>query len=135
MFAIIIIILIAYGYIRFFKTAKKSEKMEKSAKLEKIERSEISEKSDHNNHDIINKKPSIKVDSKPLSEELGMQKDIDLVISIIKKHQGRINQLDLRDELPFSEAKVSLIIKELEHKGILEKIKKGRGNILVLTEK
>ena len=33
-----------------------------------------------------------------------------------------------------SEAKISLMIAELEHKGLVEKIKKGRGNIVVLKK-
>src|SRR3989344_2647515 len=50
-----------------------------------------------------------------------------------KKHDGRINQKELRKEMLYlSEAKVSLIVTELEHKGMIEKIKKGRGNVLIL---
>ncbi len=58
---------------------------------------------------------------------------LDRVLDIIKKHDGRISQKQLRKEmLDLSEAKVSLIITELEHKGKIEKIKKGRGNVLIL---
>ena len=58
---------------------------------------------------------------------------LENVLEIIKKHDGRISQKDLRKEmLPLSEAKVSLIITELEHQGKIEKIKKGRGNVLIL---
>ncbi|MBI2668464.1 hypothetical protein HYX14_01345 [Candidatus Woesearchaeota archaeon] len=58
---------------------------------------------------------------------------IDKAIEILKKHDGRIHQKELRKEMLYlSEAKVSLIVAELEHKGLLEKIKKGRGNILIL---
>ena len=40
---------------------------------------------------------------------------------------------ELRKEMLYlSEAKVSLIVTELEHKGLVEKIKKGRGNVLIL---
>ncbi len=34
--------------------------------------------------------------------------------------------------LDLSEAKISLILTELEHKGKVEKIKKGRGNVILL---
>ncbi|MDP3698431.1 MAG: hypothetical protein Q8R47_02495 [Nanoarchaeota archaeon] len=58
---------------------------------------------------------------------------LDQALEIIKKHDGRINQKELRKEMMYlSEAKVSLIVTELEHKGKVEKIKKGRGNILIL---
>ncbi len=54
---------------------------------------------------------------------------------ILKKHDGRMYQTDLRKELNYlSEAKVSLIITELEHKNEVEKIKKGRGNIIILKQ-
>jgi len=39
----------------------------------------------------------------------------------------------LRKEMLYlSEAKISLILTELEHKGKIEKIKKGRGNVIVV---
>jgi len=58
---------------------------------------------------------------------------LDQALEIIKKHDGRINQKELRKEMLYlSEAKVSLIVTELEHKGMIEKIKKGRGNVLIL---
>ena len=34
--------------------------------------------------------------------------------------------------LDLSEAKISLILTELEHKGQIEKVKKGRGNVIIL---
>ena len=59
----------------------------------------------------------------------------DNALEIIKKHDGRITQKELRKELLYlSEAKVSLIVTELEHKGMIEKVKKGRGNVLLLKD-
>ena len=55
----------------------------------------------------------------------------DKVLSIIKENK-RVTQKEIRKQIPLSEAKISLIISELEHKGRIEKIKKGRGNILIL---
>ena len=61
------------------------------------------------------------------------QEQLEEVLNIIKKHEGRIKQKTLRKELlHWSEAKISLIVTELEHKGKIEKIKKGRGNIIIL---
>lgn len=58
---------------------------------------------------------------------------LDDTLNIIKKHEGRITQKELRREMiHLSEAKVSLILTELEHKGKIEKIKKGRGNVIIL---
>lgn len=54
------------------------------------------------------------------------------VLGFIKKKGGRITQKEIRKEFPLSEAKISLVVAELEHKGKLKKIKKGRGNIIIL---
>lgn len=58
--------------------------------------------------------------------------DLEQVIRIIRQEGGRATQKDIRKQIPFSEAKISLMIAELEHKGVIEKIKKGRGNIIIL---
>ncbi|MCX6707784.1 MAG: hypothetical protein NT001_06660 [Candidatus Woesearchaeota archaeon] len=68
-------------------------------------------------------------------KEEGVEDFRDDIIRIIRKSGGRATQKDIRKELPFSEAKISLAIAELEHKGIVEKIKKGRGNIIILNKK
>jgi len=67
-------------------------------------------------------------------EELAQQPgELDKALEIIYKHGGRITQKELRKEMMYlSEAKVSLIVTELEHKAKIEKVKKGRGNVLIL---
>ncbi len=60
--------------------------------------------------------------------------DIDKALDIIKKEGGRISQKDLRAHFPLSEAKVSLMIAEMEHKGLIQKFKVGRGNVLVAKQ-
>ncbi len=69
---------------------------------------------------------------KPKTEEVKDDASLDRILEIIKQEGGRITQKDLRKHFPLSEAKVSLMITELETKGKLEKIKKGRGNIIIL---
>ena len=61
--------------------------------------------------------------------------DIEKILDIIKKEDGRTTQKEIRKQVPLSEAKISLMIAELEHKGLVEKIKKGRGNIIILKKK
>ncbi len=61
--------------------------------------------------------------------------DLDQIVEIIKKDGGRTTQKEIRKQIPLSEAKISLMIAELEHKGVIEKIKKGRGNIIILKKK
>jgi len=54
-----------------------------------------------------------------------------MVLALIKRNK-RITQKEIRKQVPMSEAKVSLIITELRDKGVVKKIKKGRGNVIVL---
>jgi len=69
------------------------------------------------------------------SQGLPVQQEDEYIakmLDIINRQGGRTTQKDIRKELPLSEAKISLLIAELEHKGKIEKIKKGRGNIIIL---
>ena len=68
-----------------------------------------------------------------VKEELNEPIYLNETIEIIKKYDGRISQKELRREMMhLSEAKISLILTELEHKGKIQKIKKGRGNVVLL---
>ncbi|MBT7902828.1 hypothetical protein HN587_03120 [Candidatus Woesearchaeota archaeon] len=79
--------------------------------------------------------PEITIDTlDSIKKEDEMDEDLESVIEILKKNDKRMTQKELRKEIPLSEAKVSLMISELEHKGIIQKIKKGRGNIIVLKK-
>lgn len=55
------------------------------------------------------------------------------VIHIIKKQGGRITQKELRKKFPLSEAKISLVLTDLENQKKIKKIKKGRSNVIKLT--
>lgn len=60
--------------------------------------------------------------------------DLREVIDLIAKNDGRITQKDLRTKVRHSEAKVSLMVSDLESRGIVRKFKKGRGNVIILEE-
>ncbi len=64
----------------------------------------------------------------------GLPDDLREVISIISKNDGRITQKELRAKVRHSEAKVSLMVSDLESRGIVRKFKKGRGNVIILEE-
>ena len=53
------------------------------------------------------------------------------ILDFIKKEE-KTTQKEIRKHFPSSEAKISLVIAELEKKGLVDKIKKGRGNVIVL---
>jgi uncharacterized membrane protein len=67
---------------------------------------------------------------KPVVRE--MPADLESIIVALKKEGGRATQKELRKHIPCSEAKMSLMLTELEAKGKIERIKKGRGNLIVL---
>lgn len=55
-------------------------------------------------------------------------------IGILKKAGGHATQKELRKAMPFSEAKVSLIVTELEEMKAVKKFRRGRGNIIKLLK-
>ncbi|MBW3001632.1 hypothetical protein KY338_00560 [Candidatus Woesearchaeota archaeon] len=69
---------------------------------------------------------------KNIKKEENLEKDLKELVAFIKKEGGRTTQKDIRTNFPQSEAKISLMVSELEHKGKIKKIKKGRGNIITL---
>jgi uncharacterized membrane protein len=64
-------------------------------------------------------------------KEVVVSDDLERLIKFIDKHNGRVLQKDLRKEFPYSEAKISLMVDELEAKGVVKRVKKGRGNIII----
>lgn len=68
----------------------------------------------------------------PVKIEDEFDDDLKKVLAIIKKEDGRITQKEIRKRLGVSEAKISLMITELEHKEKVQRIKKGRGNVIIL---
>ena len=65
-------------------------------------------------------------------EQEPLPEDLAQVLEIIRKEGGRMKQSELRKRLGCSEAKLSLMLADLEHRGKIKKIKKGRGNIVIL---
>ncbi len=65
-------------------------------------------------------------------EESDLPSDLKEVLLVIRDGGGRITQKELRARLKYSEAKVSLMITDLEDRGMVKKVKKGRGNVIIL---
>jgi len=66
-------------------------------------------------------------------EYAALPDDLQEMVGIISRHGGRITQKELRGILKHSEAKVSLMISDLENRGVVHKFKQGRGNVIVLV--
>jgi uncharacterized membrane protein len=70
-------------------------------------------------------------DKQVLGEESDDLADLN---AFIMKHK-RVTQKEIRKEFPVSEAKISLMLTDLESQGKVKKIKKGRGNIIIYSGK
>ncbi|MBW3018404.1 hypothetical protein KY325_04545 [Candidatus Woesearchaeota archaeon] len=68
-------------------------------------------------------------------QEKAEKDDADKILEFIKHEGGRVTQLDIRKKYPsYSEAKISLIMTDLEERKKIRKIKKGRGNIIIANQ-
>jgi len=68
------------------------------------------------------------------SPDAGLPDDLKEIIDIIRANGNRITQRELRKKSPYSESKVSLMLSDLEERGLVEKFKKGRGNIIRIPD-
>src|SRR3989338_2205867 len=59
-----------------------------------------------------------------------LDEDAKKVLQTLESLEGRTTQKELKDTLNFSDAKLSLILSELEQMGKIKKFKRGRGNII-----
>lgn len=60
-----------------------------------------------------------------------LPEDLHTLYDMILKTGGRTTQKELRKKIPYSEAKISLMLDDLEDRGFVKKIKKGRSNIVI----
>ncbi len=67
-------------------------------------------------------------------KKLPLPADLQEIMDIIRGHGGRITQKDLRSRLKYSEGKVSLMLADLERRDLIEKFKRGRGNVVILKD-
>ncbi|MEM3086518.1 MAG: MarR family transcriptional regulator [Halobacteria archaeon] len=64
----------------------------------------------------------------------GLPDDLQAMLRALEREGGRTTQKELRRHLGYSEAKVSLMVADLENRGLVRKFKVGRGNIVVLEK-
>ena len=67
-------------------------------------------------------------------KKLPLSTDLRGVLDVIRGHKGRMTQKELRSRLDYSEVKVSLMLSEMEKRGLIKKFKNGRENIVVLRD-
>jgi len=65
--------------------------------------------------------------------DMQMISDEDLVIKLLKDAGGRLTQSQIKDAAKFSKSKTSIVLNELQRKGLIRKIKRGREYIVELV--
>lgn len=84
-------------------------------------------------------KQNIEIESKPVeqfedSSMYVMDQDAKKVIELLKSMENRSTQKELKEFSKFSDAKLSLILTELEQQGYIKKFKSGRANVIRLLK-
>ncbi len=83
----------------------------------------------------ITKEPYPQPPEKIIEKPGELPEDLNEIYELILKKGGRITQKELRKEVKYGEAKVSLMLDDLEERGLIKKIKKGRANIIIADVK
>ena len=94
----------------------------------------LGDDAEHQKHPEQKKDVNKPHDEQPVKDEGADLNDEEKLMNFIKEQGGRVTQKDIRKRFPLSEAKVSLVIADLESQGKIKKIKKGRNNIIILNE-
>ncbi|MBI5223891.1 hypothetical protein HY990_05730 [Candidatus Micrarchaeota archaeon] len=76
--------------------------------------------------EIIEETEIAKTQPKPAE----LDEDAKKVLVLLENMEGRTTQKELREAIGFSDAKLSLILSELENMNLIKKFKRGRGNII-----
>jgi uncharacterized membrane protein len=65
------------------------------------------------------------------NKTMELPEDLHELYDLILKKGGRTTQKEIRKDAKYGEAKVSLMLADLEDRGLIKKIKKGRSNIII----
>lgn len=69
------------------------------------------------------------------NSRLNLPEDLKELLELIRNSGNRITQREIRKKSPYSESKVSLMLSDLEQRGLIEKFKRGRGNIIRIPDR
>ncbi|MDD5337392.1 MAG: hypothetical protein PHS02_02815 [Candidatus ainarchaeum sp.] len=70
---------------------------------------------------------------KRAEKKMELDEDAEKVLDALERMEKRATQKELKEALGFSDAKLSLILTELEQMGHVKKFKRGRGNVVRKT--
>lgn len=73
--------------------------------------------------------------AKPIENKtIDLPDDLHELYDLILKKGGRTTQKEIRKDAKYGEAKVSLMLADLEDRGLVKKIRKGRSNIIIAED-
>lgn len=122
-------------------TESKFKSQEEETKVEECREKYQAHKTEHleSGSENENLKNSLKdlagnheIDSPVLKNKFPLPSNLQNVMEIIRDQNGQIAQKDLCTRLRCSDAKVSLMLVDLEKRELIEKFKRGRGNVVIL---
>ena len=114
---------------------KKAPAKSKEEYLEQeIELAESGSEEENHNNSLEEPADNPKIETPVPKKKLPLPADLQEVMDIIRGQGGRITQKDLRSRLKYSEGKVSLMLADLERRELIEKFKRGRGNVVILRD-
>jgi uncharacterized membrane protein len=112
---------------------KNKEEYEEESPVQQDEIEESESEEEKNNYSI-DPADNSEIEISDVKKNLPLPADLQEIMDIIRGHGGRITQKDLRSRLKYSEGKVSLMLADLERRNLIEKFKRGRGNIVILKD-
>ncbi|MFH1209912.1 MAG: winged helix-turn-helix transcriptional regulator [archaeon] len=125
---VIVILVLIMGFFIFTKNKKyvKKEKKEETKKI--IDKEETKEENKEAKDKEEDKEAT---DKETIKDILDEDEELNKIHNMIKQAK-RITQKDIRKQTGLSEAKISLVISQLESEGKIKKIKKGRTNVIII---
>jgi uncharacterized membrane protein len=74
-------------------------------------------------------------EARAISDGTGIESDADRIVGVLKAANGSLHQAAIATRCGFSKAKTSLLLKEMEEKGIVRRREWGRQKLVTLAER
>ena len=126
-----IIVIVALVLIIGFFIFSKRNKNKGQKKEAKEENKEIIKEKEESEAKAKEAKAKEAKDKETIKDILDEDEELNKIYNMIKQAK-RITQKDIRKQTGLSEAKISLVISQLESEGKIRKIKKGRTNVIII---
>jgi len=114
--------------------AENKEEYKEEYPEQEVEIAELGSEEENKNNSSEEPADNSEIEISAPKKKLPLPADLQEVMDIIRGHGGRITQKDLRSRLKYSEGKVSLMLADLERRDLIEKFKRGRGNVVILKD-